>query len=109
MSKKFRLDRKIGFQNRFYTKGLNVIIDSIGPSIILRSIADIEQTPSSKNHCLATPYLDAVYTYLCKAKVTFQCIPYRYLFIRCTRGVQEIRRHLLLFPQFLTERRETCT
>ena len=38
MSDKFRLDRKIGFQNTFYTKCLNVIIDSIGPSIILRSI-----------------------------------------------------------------------
>ena len=38
MSEKFRLDRKIGFQNTFYTKSINVIIDSIGPSIILRSI-----------------------------------------------------------------------
>ena len=38
MSEKFRLDRKIGFQNIFYTKCINVIIDSIGPSIILRSI-----------------------------------------------------------------------
>ena len=38
MSEKFRLDRKIGFQNMFYTKCINVIIDSIGPSIILRSI-----------------------------------------------------------------------
>ena len=38
MSEKIRLDRKIGFQNTFYTKGINVIIDSIGPSIILRSI-----------------------------------------------------------------------
>ena len=38
MSKKFRLDRKIGFQNIIYTKCINVIIDSIGPSIILRSI-----------------------------------------------------------------------
>ena len=38
MSKKFRLDRKIGFQNTFYTKCINVIIDSIGHSIILRSI-----------------------------------------------------------------------
>ena len=36
MSEKFRLDRKIGFQNTFYTKCINVIIDSIGPSIILR-------------------------------------------------------------------------
>ena len=38
MSEKFRIDRKIGFQNTFYTKCINVIIDSIGPSIILRSI-----------------------------------------------------------------------
>ena len=38
MSEKFRLDRKIGFQNTFYTKCINVLIDSIGPSIILRSI-----------------------------------------------------------------------
>ena len=38
MSEKFRVDRKISFQNTFYTKCINVIIDSIGPSIILRSI-----------------------------------------------------------------------
>ena len=38
MSEKLRLDRKTGFQNTFYTKCINVIIDSIGPSIILRSI-----------------------------------------------------------------------
>ena len=38
MSEKIRLDRKIGFQNMFYTKCINVRIDSIGPSIILRSI-----------------------------------------------------------------------
>ena len=38
MSEKFRLDRKIGFQNTLYTKYINGIIDSIGPSIILRSI-----------------------------------------------------------------------
>ena len=38
MSEKFRLDRKIGFQNMFYTKCINVSIDSIGPSFILRSI-----------------------------------------------------------------------
>ena len=37
-SKKFRLDRKLDFQNMFYAKCINVIIDSIGPSIILRSI-----------------------------------------------------------------------
>ena len=38
MSKKFRLERKFGFQYTFYTKRINVSIDSIGPSIILRSI-----------------------------------------------------------------------
>ena len=38
MSKNFRLDSKISFQNMFYTKCIYVIIDSIGPSIILRSI-----------------------------------------------------------------------
>ena len=38
MSEKFRLDRKIGFRNAYYTKCINVIIESIGPSIILRSI-----------------------------------------------------------------------
>ena len=38
MSEKFRLDRKIGFRNTFYTKCINAIIDSTGPSIILRSI-----------------------------------------------------------------------
>ena len=38
MSEKLRLDREIGFRNTFYTKCINVIIDSIGPSIILRSI-----------------------------------------------------------------------
>ena len=38
MSEKFRLDRKIGFQNTFNTKCINVIINSIGPSILLRSI-----------------------------------------------------------------------
>ena len=38
MSEKLRLDRKIGFQTTFYIKCINIIIDSIGPSIILRSI-----------------------------------------------------------------------
>ena len=38
MSEKIMLDRKIGFQNTFCTKCINIIIDSIGPSIILRSI-----------------------------------------------------------------------
>ena len=40
MSEKYRLERKIGFQNTCtsYTKYINVIIDSICPSFILRSI-----------------------------------------------------------------------
>ena len=38
MSEKFRLDLKIGLQNTFYTIPINVTIDSIGPSIILRSV-----------------------------------------------------------------------
>ena len=38
MSEKFRLDRKIGFQNIIFTKCINVIIEDIGPLIILRSI-----------------------------------------------------------------------
>ena len=38
MSEKFRRDRTIGFQNTFYTKCINIFIDSSGPSIILRSI-----------------------------------------------------------------------
>ena len=46
MSKKLRLDRKIGFQNTFNTKCINVIIDSIGPSIILRSIIQLSLSPS---------------------------------------------------------------
>ena len=33
-----RLDRKIDFHNTFCTKCINDIIDSIGPSIILKSI-----------------------------------------------------------------------
>ena len=38
MSEKFGLDHKSGFQNMFYTKCINIIIDSTGPSIILRSV-----------------------------------------------------------------------
>ena len=38
MSEKLRLDRKIGFQITICTKSIYVTIDSIGPSIILRSI-----------------------------------------------------------------------
>ena len=41
MSEKFRLAREIGFQSMFYKKCINVLIDSIGPSIILRSIFKI--------------------------------------------------------------------
>ena len=48
MSENFRLDRKFGFGNTFYTKCINVIIDSIGPSIILRSILNY----SSSANCL---------------------------------------------------------
>ena len=38
MSENFRLDRKIGFKNMLQTKCINVLIDSVGPLIILRSI-----------------------------------------------------------------------
>ena len=41
MSEKLRLDPRIGFQNTFYQKCINVIIDSIGPSIVLRSIIHV--------------------------------------------------------------------
>ena len=49
MSEKFRLDRKIGVQNTFYTKCINVIIDSIGPSIILRSIYPSPEIDNGEN------------------------------------------------------------
>ena len=52
MSEKFRLDRKTGFQNTFYTKCINVIIDSIGPSIILRSIYDYMEQNNLEIHLL---------------------------------------------------------
>ena len=56
MSEKIRLDRKIGFRNTFYTKRINVIIDSIGPSIILRSIyqnlGSLQYTAYSDNSVL---------------------------------------------------------
>ena len=51
MSEKFRLDHKSGFQNMFFTKCINVIIDSIGPSIILRSINLHVGTQNKKNTC----------------------------------------------------------
>ena len=38
MAENFKRGRNIGFQNTFYTKCVNIIIDSIGPSIILKSI-----------------------------------------------------------------------
>ena len=38
MSEKFRLDRKIDFQNKLHTKRINIIIDSIGPSIIFSTV-----------------------------------------------------------------------
>ena len=43
MSEKFGLNRKIGFQITFYTKCINVIINSIGPLFILRSIHSISK------------------------------------------------------------------
>ena len=51
MSEKFRLDRKIGFQNTFYTKCISVIIDSIGPSIILRSILPLGTVDDRVHYC----------------------------------------------------------
>ena len=44
MSKKLRLDRKIVFQNTFYTKCINVMIlkYSIGPSINLDNAKSIQ-------------------------------------------------------------------
>ena len=60
MSEKIRLDRKIGFQNTFYTKCINVIIDSIGPSIILRSIYCAVRTWINPTLCpfLTVPWVD---------------------------------------------------
>ena len=49
MSKKFRLDRNFFFQNIFYTKCINVIIDSIGASIILRSIYSTASTKDGRH------------------------------------------------------------
>ena len=57
MTKKFRLDCKIGFQNTFYTQCINVIIDSIGPSIILRGICsgkDYYPVFPIKTHAICT-------------------------------------------------------
>ena len=52
MSENFRLDRKIGFRNTFYTKCINVIIDSIGPSILLRSIYSWPRYRRQVNQCV---------------------------------------------------------
>ena len=38
MSGKFKLGRNFGLKKTFFTLCINVIIDCIGPSIILRSI-----------------------------------------------------------------------
>ena len=38
ISEKIRLDHTIDFQNTFYTKSINIIMDIIGPSIIFSSI-----------------------------------------------------------------------
>ena len=74
MSEKLWLDRKIGFQNTFYTKCINVIIDSIGPSIILRSIYVFKlQQPStnlSKEFFSKTSFLNFV-VFLIFADFTF--------------------------------------
>ena len=51
MSEKFRLDRKVGFQNIIFTKCINVIIDNIGPSIILRSIVHSKSDVSFNQTC----------------------------------------------------------
>ena len=42
MSEKIMLDCKIGFQKTFFTKSINVIIDSIGPSIIFKEYIVIQ-------------------------------------------------------------------
>ena len=56
MSETFWLDRKIGFRNTFNTKCINVIIDSIGPSIILRSIfVDVSDQMSPRCQISLTP------------------------------------------------------
>ena len=50
MSDKFRQDVKIDFQNMFYTKCINIIIDSVGPSIFLGGIYVIRS--ENKTTCL---------------------------------------------------------
>ena len=56
MSEKFRLDRKIGFHNMYYTKCINDIIKSIGPSIILRS-TDSSSKDLAKIYVILYKYL----------------------------------------------------
>ena len=65
MSEKLRIDRKIGFQNRFYTKCINVILDSIGPSIILRSIysASVKSYQYSNFDTLENIYYSSMATF----------------------------------------------
>ena len=66
MSQKFRLNRKIDFQNMHYTKCINIIIDCTGPSIILRSIyvlkimrnnASFREKKSNKQNFTSLTYL----------------------------------------------------
>ena len=49
MSEIIRLDHEIGFQNTFYTKCINVIFDSIGPSVILRCIHTVYGPSTREN------------------------------------------------------------
>ena len=58
MSEKLRQDRKIGFQNMFCTKCINVTIDSIGPSIILRSILFLRVFKTHSMHSLMFNYTE---------------------------------------------------
>ena len=55
MSEKFWLDRKIGFQNMVHIKSINVIIDSIGPIIILRSIYKLKVITYQNNATTVPP------------------------------------------------------
>ena len=41
MSERFRLDSEIDFQNKFYTKCNNIIVDSVGPRSIFTSRVEI--------------------------------------------------------------------
>ena len=68
MSEKLRIYRNIGFQNTFYTKSINVTIDSIGPSIILRSIYTMHNK-FSNFLCFAS-----FCAHLCAVPINFNCI-----------------------------------